>query len=681
MAEAIAKYLNGVEERARKAEIAQAQAEAKAKEERKKRQWQLGLAGALLLFVTSGIAGGLWYKIDQNVRASARALAEADAEHRVKLAVQEADLLNGDGRTADALAAAQKANALAQDDRVGEDERERVRELVAKLQKELTEAERDRRLLTRVYDALAPTELPSTASSGLLTQAPIDSQLAEAFREYGLDLGKMSDEAILVRLRSRSDSMRTEAAAIFDAWAFESRHRQRPAELWSRLVHLARLVDPNPVRDRLRTILGRQQASEALTPILAPLTGLIPDSDHNRLLKLADDIDPAQTPILTIRLIAIGLLTVQEENRAIKLLRAAHQMHPDEAPLNWMLANIVLAKNPTRWAEAIPYLEAARGNRPELGGTLATLLLRAGRQTEAEIICQDMARRQPNSALPPFYLAIVLNIKRKYPEAEAAARRAILFQPDLAMAHSALAVALYAQNKLTEAEVAGREAVRLQPDLAAAHNNLGLVLFKLKRKAEAVAFFRLAIRLESDSAIVWSNLGQALLEQKEIAQAAAACRKAINLQSDLTEAHNNLGMVFMKQKKPAEATACFRQAIRLQPDLAMPHSNLGMALLEQKDVKGAEQACRKAINLQPDLAEPHNNLGTVFMKQKKPAEAVVRFCRAITLEPDLALAHSNLGMADLWIRESSAGQSRLAARLFVFSPTCPRRITTSEWCF
>ncbi len=89
LAEALARYLNRVQERLRAAEVERAAAEAKAAVERKKRLWQLGMAAAVLLLVTSAVAGGLWYKFDRERRETERSYAEharrSEIEHAIEL--------------------------------------------------------------------------------------------------------------------------------------------------------------------------------------------------------------------------------------------------------------------------------------------------------------------------------------------------------------------------------------------------------------------------------------------------------------------------------------------------------------------------------------------------------------------------------------------------------------------
>jgi eukaryotic-like serine/threonine-protein kinase len=68
VADALTAYLDGVQERLRQAELAQAEARARAIEEAKRRRLTLALAATVLLALTLGTGGWLWIKADREAR-------------------------------------------------------------------------------------------------------------------------------------------------------------------------------------------------------------------------------------------------------------------------------------------------------------------------------------------------------------------------------------------------------------------------------------------------------------------------------------------------------------------------------------------------------------------------------------------------------------------------------------
>ncbi len=68
MVEALTAYLDGVQERLHKAELAEAEARARAVEEAKRRRLTLALASTVLLAMTLGGGGWLWVKSERDAR-------------------------------------------------------------------------------------------------------------------------------------------------------------------------------------------------------------------------------------------------------------------------------------------------------------------------------------------------------------------------------------------------------------------------------------------------------------------------------------------------------------------------------------------------------------------------------------------------------------------------------------
>jgi serine/threonine-protein kinase len=672
VAQAVAAYRAGVEERLRQAELARAQAEVRAAEERKRRRVLLGLAAAVLLLVlTGGAAAWLWQQ--QHAAAEARR-RQADAETALVLArgrtllaagLQAQDL----EKLAEAKAEADRAVDIAHSGGAGTPVQEEAivfqREANEQLEHARQEAkqrearaERNRALLRDLLDVSVPREVRAFTSdergvTAALAEPSVDEQYAAAFQRWGgvnIDDGSAADVA--ARLRQEPEAVVQEVLAALDNWMVHRRGQKQPEARWRRLFEVADALDRNPRSRQLRELV----TGEAPPPRAAAVAGLLgawppwpalwevtKGRRWRPLLQLRGQADAATEPVLTLLLLARASEWIGDAAGAEALLRRATAARPDEVVLLNVLGRLLERQG--RAAEAVECYRAVRALRPGLGVALGWALVKAGRGAEGEAVLLDLLRRQPNNPELHIYLGDARWKQKKLDEAIAAFRKAIELKPDYSVVHNNLGCALSRQKKWDEAVAAYRQAIALKPDFPGAYYNLGIALAHLKKLDEAVAAYRKAIDLEPDDADAYYGLGDALKAQKKLEEAVAAYRKAIDLRPDYADAYSNLGHALLAQKKWEEAVAALRKAIDLKPDFALAYSNLGVALREQKKWDEADAACRKAIDLRPDYAEAYTNLGLALWEQQKLDEAVAAYRKAIDLKPDLAKAYNNLGAA------------------------------------
>src|SRR5262249_9728339 len=138
-------------------------------------------------------------------------------------------------------AAAQRAEAALAGGEAGDDIRQRVHEVLRDL------AFVDR--LDRIRQDLAiPVELKGHYGR-------VAREYALAFREYGVD-GEAQPAAAVARLRTKPRLAEPVAAAL-DNWLGARQALGEDGASCKPLVAVARGVDPDPLRDRLRAMWGR----------------------------------------------------------------------------------------------------------------------------------------------------------------------------------------------------------------------------------------------------------------------------------------------------------------------------------------------------------------------------------------------------------------------------------------
>jgi len=231
---------------------------------------------------------------------------------------------------------------------------------------------------------------------------------------------------------------------------------------------------------------------------------------------------------------------------------------------------------------------------------LGSLLVQAGRSTDAIPVLQRAVAVDPAYALPHFHLGLA------YREAG---------QPQMAM------------DELTAA-------IRLRPDYADAHNALGVTLRGLGRKPEALERFREAARLAPDSVEAHSNLGLSLMEAGQFEEAVREHRRAVALAPDTPTPHNNLAMALLREGEAQQAISEYRTALALRPDYGEAHANLAFALALLRDYEGAFPHFAEASRLLPGNPDIRIAFGNALAEAGRIDDAIDQYHEAARLSPN-----------------------------------------------
>jgi tetratricopeptide (TPR) repeat protein len=210
----------------------------------------------------------------------------------------------------------------------------------------------------------------------------------------------------------------------------------------------------------------------------------------------------------------------------------------------------------------------------------------AARQTVAGSRNTPSRHERPPQASSPHALleqGSALAGQGRYPEAEAALRRAIAQQPNLTEASVQLSYTLFQQRKYAEAEACCRSALASAPGSAPLHNNLGMALLAQNRLEEAVGSYLQANALDPKMVAVYSNLGIALSRMGRLTEAEDISRAGLELDPRMPDLQENLGLILVSLNREQEAITLWRRALAQSPDNARIGFDLGMLELKQGD--------------------------------------------------------------------------------------------------
>ena len=169
--------------------------------------------------------------------------------------------------------------------------------------------------------------------------------------------------------------------------------------------------------------------------------------------------------------------------------------------------------------------------------------------------------------------------KDVFPQAKAAATRALEIDPDLAEAHVALGWIRFSFDwDWDAAENEFRKAIELSPNSSDAHRGYAHLFSILGRGDEAIAEGRRARELDPLSLINNALEGQFLFYAGHDEEAIVRLRKSLEIEPTFWIAHNILGRVYTGQGRYDEAIDEFRKAIEFGRGANEPITQLGYAL-------------------------------------------------------------------------------------------------------
>lgn len=311
-------------------------------------------------------------------------------------------------------------------------------------------------------------------ADGVLRVVEVCSNYAKLFEEtLGVDLRR--DEPSIIAERVVASPYRTILVAALDHWVIASQlSESEDRDLLPILFEVARLADPDPLRDEFRQLSNW--------------------SNRKKLEEIDDKIDVSDQTPQFLELLAFKLYP----ERRIKLLRRALLEYPDDF---WLL--FAIARLGDEPSERIGYIQAALCVRPDtlaIWNNLGTAFDQMGESDEAIKAFEHAIELGPDRAnLTHFNLGYIYNRRNRWPKAVGHLRKAVGLMPDNVDARHKLGVALFMLQQSDAALEQFQEVLKRDPGYDKAYLGLGEVYLQQGRFQEAVDAFNRAIALMQES--------------------------------------------------------------------------------------------------------------------------------------------------------------------------------------
>jgi tetratricopeptide (TPR) repeat protein len=416
LAAALAAYLTGVEERARRAEVELAAAETKAAEQRKRRRVQLALAATVIVLL--GLVGfGLWWQERVETTAAAERAARdsrvtagvAEALREARQRAEEAwNLVEFLDRMQVATEAAVAALRRA-DDFASEGAPDEIAHDLVAGHREIEELSRHTRLIQELSRVGRQFAGEATGHGWAEPMRQFSPRMEKAFRRFGLDplhdpVDEVANQIISCRCRD----------SLLEA-----------LEGWQWHVHEDRLGQV--------TRLVRQKCGGAY----ARWQELLDRKDVPGLVAFAASPEALSFQPPQINGLFRDLRDAKQFAACRTLLRAAIERRPHYEWMHFDLAGICLKLDPPEYAEALRHTSAATVLRPEsaafqlqLGDCYAGL----GSYDQAIAAYRKAIELGHGAVVGYVHIARALEKRKDWDGAAAAVQNAIRLQPKNGMA-------------------------------------------------------------------------------------------------------------------------------------------------------------------------------------------------------------------------------------------------------
>jgi tetratricopeptide (TPR) repeat protein len=259
--------------------------------------------------------------------------------------------------------------------------------------------------------------------------------------------------------------------------------------------------------------------------------------------------------------------------------------------------------------------------------------------------------------------------QQKFPEAEAAFRKAIALNPK-AIAPRIDLGDLYRLSLHQPQKAIGvyEEITALAPNNVVAHYALALAFIDIRENEKALTELQTARRLSPRSPLIFQALGRLHASRREYSEALEAFSLALKAKPTFTQALLDRGDVFAVQDQNERALVEYTAALQQNPQLAVAHVKIGMVQQKQHKTVEAEKAYLAAIDLDPRQAVAYNNLASLFTERKERLDDALTWAKkASELMPHFLPFQDTLGWvyrargeldkASITLEKATAGES------------------------
>jgi len=320
-------------------------------------------------------------------------------------------------------------------------------------------------------------------------------------------------------------------------------------------------------------------------------------------------------------------------------------------------------------------------NLPESDlGRYATDALQEGNLSDAERLCKEALRQQPDDYRSLVLLAVIHRQKSEYLEAAGIAEKAMRLRPNVVEAYYQLALNMESLGRSDLAARALVTAIKLRPEIAEFHLHLGLSHTGMGNLAAAKASFAECLRIDPNHLQARLCIVSQLLIEDNMDSARTHAEAAIRMAPDSVAARLAMAEVRLAEDESEMAQELIDQALILDPKSATGLNMLGFRQSQRGHFEDAESSFKKSMELSPiqglaylGLTQTRkfstNDLPLLSRMKTLQGNGILSAAESSSLHFALAKAYDDIGEFELAMRcydeaQRCASRSRFGTSSF-----------------
>lgn len=243
----------------------------------------------------------------------------------------------------------------------------------------------------------------------------------------------------------------------------------------------------------------------------------------------------------------------------------------------------------------------------------AVSFFKSGNFNEAEKICNDLKKKDPNNLTNLNLLGIILFQKKEFSNSIKIIKESISLNFKQAETHNNLGIVSLEIKNFINAIEAFKNSIKINPKFNEAYINIGVALKEINKNQEAIEYWKTAIQLKKNNPRAYNNIGNVYFEMNKPEISIEYYNNAISCDNKFYNAYFNRGNAKQKMNLLTESIQDYNEAIRINNNYAEAYVARGNSFRNLNKLSDTLKDYEKGYKINPNY---QNLFGNIFFIKK-----------------------------------------------------------------